>query len=121
MPTVAHRFTAVLGIALVLALNLLAVWPEGHAWLHAAKVSCDEPAHAHGHSHDHAPGEDQDDAEDDDCVIVQFAAGTVGSTPAPLFVTAPLFQPLTSLALASAIGAHPPAHLLPPGCGPPAA
>jgi hypothetical protein len=113
-----HRLTAVVGMALVLALNVLAVWPTGHTWLHRAekKSSCSHP-----HAHEHAParGEDDRDGEADDCVIVQFAQGGASFAAAPEFSPAPLTVRVATLATSRSFAAASPAHLLPPGCGPP--
>jgi hypothetical protein len=118
-PRLAHRLSAVLGVALVLALNLLAVCPDGHAWLHAApeKTLC-----PHGHAHDHAPSDrDGRQAPDaDDCVIVRFAQGNASCTAAPLLVPAPALASGATLAVAPDFAAASPARFLPPGCGPPA-
>lgn len=114
MPTVAHRFTAVLGIALVLALSVLAVWPEGHTRLHSGPNvgRC-----ANGHTHDSVPTNDDDDR--DDCVVIKFANGGAGLAVALEFFIAPLNVCVATLATAPAFDAASPAHLLPPGCGPP--
>ncbi len=110
-----HRLVAMLGIALVLALNVLAVWPAGHAWLHAVEKAT---ACTHGHAHDPAPA--GGDAARDDCAIATFAQGHAGLALAPQFIFAPRAACVATLAAAPAFVAVSRAHLLPPGCGPPA-
>lgn len=113
MPPLAHRLTAVVGIALVLALNLLAVCPGTHAWFHALEKA---PLCAH----DHAPGGSPDHAVADDCIVVQFAHGGGGLPLAPASVSPPLPVRFASPAIAGACGVRAPAHEFPPCCGPPA-
>ena len=112
-----HRLTAALSAALVLVLNLLAVWPEGHAWLHGHR---DAPACAcpHGGATPDAPAEPETES-DHGCIVSLFAQGKTtwagGSPLAPspaLHATAlnvPPAAPATQM----------PRFLRPPGCGPP--
>ena len=65
-PSLLRRLTAILGIALVVLLNLLAVWPEAHQYFHRA-----EHAAAEHSTSDHQPVGDDDDG----CVVVLFAHG----------------------------------------------
>jgi hypothetical protein len=113
-----HSLTAVLGIALVLALNVLAVWPTGHTWLHAVekKISC---PHSHAHNDTPTSEEDDRDAEADDCIIVKFAQGGASFTATPEFFLAPLTVRVATRAIPRSFAAASPAQLLPPGCGPP--
>lgn len=54
-PTLWQRWVACASVALVVALGLLAVSPDAHAWLHASQVGhghgLDERAGCHGHGH----------------------------------------------------------------------
>ena len=67
-PSLPSRLTAVLGIALVVLLNLLAVWPEAHQYFHQAERAAAE--HSTG---DHQPVGDDHDG----CAVVLFARGLV--------------------------------------------
>jgi hypothetical protein len=111
-----HRLTAVLGIALVLALNVLAVMPAAHAWLHGGDTDAPAaPCRHHGCAHESpAP------AEDDDCVVVKFAHGDGGLVTSSFVVEAHAHPLLAPFGLRHALPAPAPAYLLPPGCGPPA-
>ena len=64
-PSPLHRFTAVLGIVLVVLLNLLAASPELHAWVHG-----DEHAPAHS-----TPGHEPVGDDDHECAVTLFAHG----------------------------------------------
>lgn len=128
-PTLLTRLTASLGAALVLVLTILAVSPALHAWLH------DEPADAaphatcsHGHAHpapdrgDHLPAAPAHAADDDaGCVVTLFAQGGSELAVAPAVLPSPrLAQIGDILPLSVFCAPSAPAHLLPPGCGPPA-
>jgi hypothetical protein len=92
-----RRFVAVLGVALVLALTVLAVCPPLHAWLH---------------------GEKQLDA-DDCCAVVLFAQGVTPTAAALIGIVVALRL------LAEELPASPRPFLeairfqFPPCCGPP--
>jgi hypothetical protein len=121
--TYLHRLTAAVGVALVLALNLLAVWPDGHAWLHPTPAKTSYPhTHAHTPSHDHAPSDGDGSRETgaDDCVVVKFAQGNANCAAAPLLLSAPVLASRATLSVTPDFVAASPAHFLPPGCGPPA-
>lgn len=117
-PAVAHRLTAVLGVALVLALNLLAVCPEAHAWLHGGQAGALD---GEGGPTIRAASAPPERAADDDCVVVKFSHGHGGFALTP--VRPDLLSRLVVAVPAGgrALRAGPPAHLLPPGRGPPAA
>ena len=104
-----HRGTAVLGIALVLALNVLAAAPAAHAWLHegASARACD-----------HGPAETADSG--DDCVVAQFAREGGGGLAAWSFPAGPESRCDRTPAPPAATPAPVRLRLLPPGCGPPA-
>jgi len=106
-----HRLVALLGVALVLTLNLLAVCPEAHRWLHSAEKT----AHAAcGGNHDPGPS-----SEDDRCAIVQFSQGVDSLGLAPVLLRAPALARFATLSFPAAFLAATPEHLLPLGCGPP--
>ena len=65
-PSLLRRLTAILGIALVVLLNLLAVWPEAHQYFHQA-----ERAAAEHSTSDHQPIGDDDDG----CAVALFVHG----------------------------------------------
>lgn len=119
-----HRLTALLGLALVLALNLLAARPDWHAALHAAGDSgtahagC--PHHGHGNAKAH-PAPDSHAADDHGCVIELFAHGKAGFEAAPLAVTGVCAGALFTLSAGVVIAPRSSEHFLPPGCGPPLA
>lgn len=109
-PSLLSRLTATLGIALVVLLNLLAVWPEAHQYFHQA-----EHVAAEHSTSDHSPVGDDDDG----CVVVLFAHGHV---LAALILFALLLiglvrigtiLPERALTLAAVD------YRLPQGCGPP--
>jgi hypothetical protein len=112
-----HRFTAVLGIALVMALNLLAVWPEAHAWLHGES---DEECHRAPTQSGAAFSPAGHETDEESCVVTQFAHGHSGLGVAPALLAAPLVVPSAACVATDSFSASAPAHLLPPGCGPPA-
>ncbi|HTZ21056.1 MAG TPA: hypothetical protein VMC06_09260 [Opitutaceae bacterium] len=64
-PSLPHRLTAVLGIALVLLLNVLVASPQLHAWLHGHEPAAEhnDPGHAPVGSADH------------ECAVTLFAHG----------------------------------------------
>lgn len=121
-PAVWQRVAAGLALALVVGLNVFAVSPDLHAWLHAGHVEAG--AHA-GCSHGPAAGEAApaghlpSETSDEGCVVTQFAQGQLGFE-APVVLAAAL--------VASCTSSHPDATarravadlFLPPGCGPPA-
>jgi hypothetical protein len=122
--SLATRFTAVLGAALVLVLTILAVSPSLHAWVHAEPA--DSAPHAkcsHGHAHHHhhdapAPVSSDDEAG---CVVNLFAQGGAELVAVPALLPAPRLADLGTFLSPSAFCApSAPAYLLPPGCGPPA-
>ena len=124
--SLATRFTAALGAALVLVLTILAVSPSLHAWVHAEPA--DSAAHAacsHGHAH-HAhptvPAPAPDSCDDDSgCIVNLFAQGGSGLVAAPALLPAPRLADLgTFLSASDFCAPSAPAYLLPPGCGPPA-
>jgi len=114
-----HRLTAALSAALVLVLNLLAVWPDGHAWLHGHRV---EPACACPHEKTEADAPAEPESESDHgCIVSLFAQGTtvcfgeLGLAPSPATHASAMGAPPTAPA------ARAPRFLRPPGCGPPVA
>lgn len=117
-PRLAARCTAALAAALIVALNLLAVCPEAHAWLHApaheAACACPHPAPA-GHA-DEAPAD-----ADSGCIVSLFtkgkAADCIGLEP-----TVVVARPAVPVRFAvTTFRRHAADHRFPPGCGPPAA
>jgi hypothetical protein len=114
-----HRLTAALSAALVLVLNLLAVWPDGHAWLHGHRVP---PECACPHADAMADSPSGEEAESDHgCIVSLFAQGTtacfggLGLAPSPATHASAMGAPPTAPA------AKAPRFLRPPGCGPPVA
>jgi hypothetical protein len=121
------RLTALASTALVLVLTILAASPQWHALVHAAEHSAHH-AVSTGTTcpvgHHHAPSEPTpahpDSADDELCVITQFAQSQAALLVAPdVLTTSPraLLAPPLPLSVFCAPSA--PAHLLPPGCGPP--
>ena len=120
-----QRLTALLGVALVLALNVLAVRPDLHAALHAAESAADSAHHGGGCSHSHkkaAPATPVAPvtSDDHDCVVSAFAHGHADFGVAPLALPAVLLSQIATLSAHAALEPRAPAFLLPPGCGPPA-
>jgi hypothetical protein len=113
-PSLLHRFTAGLGVALVLWMAWLAADPAAHHALHAQEHD--------GCDHTHADA-DHGDAQADDhgCVIAKFAHGQVEALVAPVVCAAPLMLEITGPLRADDVAHRSPSHRLPPGCGPPAA
>lgn len=110
-----HRVVAALGVALVLALNLLAVAPGAHALLHEGRQSDSQAACAHrGCAPDTPP------PDDDNCVVVKFSQGHGGFAVTPFVVVAAAAPIVVALEAGPRLAVRPPAFLLPPGCGPPA-
>lgn len=68
-PSLLRRFTAVLGVVLVVLLNVLAASPELHAWVHGHE------AHA---EHVGTAGEPVGADDDSGCAITLFAHGVPG-------------------------------------------
>jgi hypothetical protein len=92
-----RRLVAAAGVAVVLALTILAVSPTLHAWLH---------------------GEKQLDANDD-CAVVLFAHGLTPALAAIVLLGLFLRQRAESLPLPELLLLVAPSFDLPPGCGPP--
>ena len=117
-----HRLTALLGVALVLALNVLAVRPDLHAALHDAGLAESHGSASHGgtcsHGHKHTVPVTSDDH---DCVVSAFAHGhaDLGVIPAALPPVA--LTQIATLAAPAALAPQAAAFLLPPVCGPPLA
>ena len=107
-----RRFTALLGVALVLMLNVLAVTPEAHALVHQTE----QAAHA-GHGCDH---DQPADSSEHDCVIVAFAQGHADFGLAPVAVPPLAGQRLGALRAYHQSRSRSLDLRLPPGCGPPA-
>ena len=124
--SLATRFTAALGAALVLVLTILAVSPSLHAWVHAEPVDSAPHAtcshgHAH-HSHTPVPAPAPDSCDDDSgCIVNLFAQGGSELVTAPAVLQAPRLADLGTFLSPSAFCApSAPAYILPHGCGPPA-
>jgi hypothetical protein len=92
-----RRLTAAAGVAVVLALTVLAVSPTLHAWLH---------------------GEKQLDANDD-CAVVLFAHGLTPALAALVLLGLFLRRRPEILPLPAVLFLVEPSFDLPPGCGPP--
>lgn len=121
------RLTALAGSALVLLLTVLAASPQWHAFFHAAEHSARHAVPAastcpSGHDHHHGhPAPSLPHADDELCVITQFAHGASELAVAPsLLVAQPLARTGDALPLSVFCAPSAPAYLLPPGCGPPA-
>jgi hypothetical protein len=111
-----HRLTAWLGIALVLALNILAVRPDLHEALHATDQATSGHSHTCSHGHQHTAPVTSDDH---DCVISTFAHGHADCAVAPLAVPTVAFTQVAAISAASFFIPGETEFLLPPGCGPP--
>jgi hypothetical protein len=110
-----HRLTAALGIGLILALNLLAVLPTAHAWLHDRAAGAAHAACAH-----HRGGPDTPMPAEDDCAVVKFARGDGGFPLAFITVHAKARALVVVLGAREIVAAFTRDVRLPPGCGPPA-
>ena len=109
----------------VAALAILAASPGLHAWLHGHAES-DGTAHAahgatcpHGHPAPASPPVPPTDHDDALCIVTQFAHGGVEPFAAPLTTLVPRARVAAILASVFHLAPSAPAHLLPPGCGPP--
>jgi len=106
-----HRLVAMLGIALVLILNVLAVQPDLHeALCEHNKTSTHQGCSGHSHS--------DNDTDSDACVVTQFAHGHILAAPILLLLLIGLVRivsifPERVVLLASVD------HQLPLVCGPP--
>jgi hypothetical protein len=96
-PEPLRRLVAAAGVAMVLALTVLAVSPTLHAWLH---------------------GEKQLDANDD-CAVVLFAHGLTPALAALVLLGLFLPSRRAVLPLPEVLLLVAPSFDLPPGCGPP--
>jgi hypothetical protein len=101
---------------LVVALSVFAASPALHAWLHDHAAT----AH-HGCNHAHSTPAPAPDADDESCVVTQFAHGKADCAPAPLLAPVATLRVTAFLAAAPFLAPRAPALFLPPGCGPPAA
>lgn len=110
---IGHRLFAFLCTALVLALGAVAADNRLHARLHAQPAECEHGKSAHGELP--VPG----DSHETSCAVELFAAGV----SVPVDPTHQVVAPLGIRGSAPDIGAEAsvrdPAHLLPPGRGPP--
>ena len=116
-----RRFTALLGVALVLMLNVLAVRPDLHAALHADSAIAGTGAHGGKCTH-HAAGDSAHapvTSSDHDCIVSAFAHGHADTGVDPLLLPAIAFVKLARIAPSLVFAAPAPEFLLPPGCGPP--
>ena len=111
-----RRLTAVLAAALVLALDLLAVSPAAHAWLHGHDPAA--PACSCGHHAEAAAPAPADDREDG-CIVSIFAQGKLDGSTVPHWCARPVAHVSASACFPPAVAPAAVAHLLPPGCGPP--
>lgn len=113
-PSLFLRFVAAGAVGLVVLLSVFAASPSLHAWLHTHTQ-----AQAAGHPcapHDEAPASGGDEL----CAIAQFAHGKSGLAFVPTIFTGPHTEGAAApvfFKVVTAPGA--PAHILPPGCGPP--
>jgi hypothetical protein len=131
-----HRCLAVLAVALVLALDFLAVSPQAHAWLHghapaAAAVGCTCPhdaprtvpapeVGAAPHESSAAlPGTDAPTDAEAGCIVSLFSAGHTGVLLAPVILAGPQLFLLGEIVVPPASRRAATAHRFPPGCGPP--
>ncbi len=132
-----HRCLAVLAAALVLALNVLAVSPLAHAWLHghaasgsgcscphdspppAAEPLCATPDAAASAHVGVTPAASVPGGDEGGCIVSLFSAGHAGAVLAPVAVPGPRVFVFGGLALPPALIFAAAAHRLPPGCGPP--
>jgi hypothetical protein len=110
-PRFLHRLSAWLGVALVLALNVLAVRPDLHAALHEEHG----PKHSSACKHHHAPVE----SAEHDCVVNAFAHGHAETGVAPVGIPFLALDRIGTLLPEHAVAAVAPDFRLPPGCGPP--
>lgn len=108
IPNRLHRLAALLGLACMLALELLAVRPDWH------EAFCHHHEHAAGHGCDDIPCDDDSAG----CVVTHFADGIWFATGTVFLVTTALHQSQT-VHCPGALPVISPDLLLPPGCGPP--
>jgi hypothetical protein len=111
-PTPLHRFTAAVGVALVLLLTWLAADPTAHRALHAGE----HDGCSHAHDAAEAGGAQTDEHG---CVIAKFAHGQVEALVPPVVWAAPLAVEIATSERADQQVCLSPLHRLPPGCGPP--
>jgi hypothetical protein len=93
-----HRVVAGIGVALVLALTVLAVCPSLHAWLH---------------------GEEHLD-NDDGCAVVLFIHGATVAAATAIVAAVTLRATADRLPAPAELLLGAPRFQFPPGCGPPA-
>lgn len=106
---------------MVLMLTVLAASPAFHAWLHADTNVLAKCGHDHGTTAP-SPLKDREGADDAGCVVTLFAQGGAELAFAPALLAAPPLRVLRdSRPSADFCAPSAPAHLLPPGCGPPLA
>ena len=121
------RLTALASSALVLVLTILAASPQWHALVHAAEHSAHHAPAAAATcpaGHHHSPGEPAPalpDSDDDKlCVVTQFSQSQAALLVAAFVLAAqPLAAPAPPRLCSDFCAPSAPAHLLPPGCGPP--
>lgn len=116
LPALRRRLTALVAVVLVLVLDVLAVTPAAHAWLHGKTSGAACTCSDHRDSAAPAAG----DAEDG-CIVSVFAQGKVGEGPAVFQMEAPGEQRNDPVTAPPALRLATVAHRYPPGCGPPAA
>lgn len=114
-----HRLTAALGAALVLVLNLLAVWPDGHAWLHGHRAA-PECACPHAKATGESPSGGTEES-DHGCIVSLFAQGKTASFGGMVIAPLPALHATAIDAAPAAPAVRVARFRLPPGCGPPAA
>jgi ABC-type Fe3+ transport system permease subunit len=113
-PSWRRQLTAVFAALLVLALAVLAVSPELHAWVHGHDgVSLKGTATPSSHD------DQQADHDDDGCVVTMFANGVILSALG-LFVISALWQFINLVSRMEKAGYRQTLrYWLPPLCGPP--
>ena len=112
LPTFLHRFLA-MGLALlVLGLGLMSASPDLHDWVHQEHaLESDGPCH----DRESAPASDDNHS----CAIVAYAGGITLLVDTVVPVAIPLIETSELTLARSEHQPASPAHLLPPGRGPP--
>jgi len=122
-PSTLHRIVAMLGVALVLVLNVLAVSPRLHAWIHGHDGVCAgsaDPSSAGDAAQHHHESEPVGDS-DHQCAVTLFASGVPVLLALCLLVLARSLACCFLLPAGDWLGASLPHYWHLPAIGPPLA
>jgi hypothetical protein len=113
-PSLLIRFTAGMGVALVLLLGVLAACPAAHEWIHGHEEPAAHSANT-GCTHHH----DAENPDEDGCVVTLFAHGVITATIFAALIVALFRLVAVPARQGEALCLSAPQYLLPPLCGPP--